>query len=217
MNAPLRKLLWKEWREGRWLYLVPVVVAVLWAVLARIDPTEFVLVLAPLPVFFYCLLGARAYASEVSRGTDGFLFALPVRPGYVVRVKTILPLTALLVALGLSAMVVIPSFADHISCDRKCVFPVIGAMWLLGHAGAFAAFGTCLFLGALLEHPTTATALGMAVAAAEAANLEPLCQSLNSRAAFDSPMGISLGAALLIIQGVVFLGLAGWYLSPRKP
>lgn len=237
MDAVFRRLLWKEWRESRWLFLVPIVVSAVWGALVFFYPCDAafdrffgpafgkiavsfypcaVALILYLQVFLFCLLGARAFASESFSGTGRFLFALPVRPGELIWAKAFLPLVALIVALVLSGIGAVPLFGVHLPCDHEAVLPVVGGMWLLGHAAGFAAFSLCLFLGILLEHPVATVALGLTISVAEISRLGDIVGIAGTSVDLSSPVGIGFEVILMLIQGGVFLGLSVWYLSPER-
>lgn len=110
-NSPLRVLLWKEWREGRPIHF---------GLLALLLGTAVVYLLASRRIHwqetpaFVCVvaaawglvLGARAFASEGERGTDGFLLGLPAERRRVWLAK-VLVVFAVPVCLGTSLVVVL--------------------------------------------------------------------------------------------------------------
>ena len=143
-QSPVRALLWKEWRQQRWVFLSLVIIPPL-AFLSLLVISHFIASVAGL--FFFCaipvVLGASAFCGEEDDQTSRFLNTVPVSwaTEFWVKAFTVFVLNcAAALGLALIMLAVTPAFPanERVSLDQgiRAFLFIIPFIFIASHTAA---------------------------------------------------------------------------------
>jgi len=201
-QAPVRVLLWKEWRESWWLLVLMAILPAATLVLGHaVGMHDDVLpALALLLISF--VAGARLFAGERAAGTMQFMKAAPVARKTLWTAKVALPLVALATAMLLFALTRVQTTAE----SAAAAVPV--AMLLA--SPALLGFALATLCSVVLDRPVTALATGFVLFVLTAHVYLALFASESVAGNTQLPSLLTLHQAWIPVERLVAIAVAFW-------